>query len=287
LVVDVSNPLSPAISGICYFSYNARSVFVYGDYAYVTLEWDNGSMGGIIIIDVNDPSNPTVSGLYETLGAANDVVVSGSYAYVGWTECGWVGCNNRFEVIDISQSNNPVFEGRAWLSQGSSGKVYVSGNYAYLTYSNSSAGLYVIDISYSVNPFLAGEIVMPGLGEGVFKVGSYAYMGADYNGFQVIDVSQPSTPSSAGGYNIPGFPRSIFVSGNYAYETDWPYGLFIANISDPENPVIMGSYDMAGDARDVFVSGARRFCLRRLRLYSRRGLRPAGTGYLGSVKPGF
>jgi hypothetical protein len=72
-VVDVSNPLAPALgSGVPTPGY-AVDVVVSGSYAYVAI-YDRG----LQVVDVSDPLAPTPAGSVDTPGTAVGVAVSGT-----------------------------------------------------------------------------------------------------------------------------------------------------------------------------------------------------------------
>jgi hypothetical protein len=57
----------------------------------------------------------------------------------------------------------------------------------------------------------------PGLAEGVYVSGNYAYVADGGAGLRVIDVSNPANPREVGFFDTPGFAEDVYVSGNYAY----------------------------------------------------------------------
>ncbi|MBD3854846.1 MAG: hypothetical protein IFJ96_08670, partial [Acidobacteria bacterium] len=69
--------------------------------------------------------------------------------------------------------------------------VAVSGSYAYF---GSGTVLLVADVSNAAAPQVVGEVVLPGLIEGVAVSGSYAYVADGSSGLRVIDVSTPASP---------------------------------------------------------------------------------------------
>ncbi|MDH3975172.1 MAG: hypothetical protein OEV42_12900 [Deltaproteobacteria bacterium] len=175
---------------------------------------------------------------------------------------------------------------------GSTEKVHVSGNYAYVA--DGTAGIQIIDISDPANPELKGSYDT-GDASSIYVSGNYAYVG-DWNDtlLHIIDISDPEIPvrvSSTftygnvrdivviGNYaylaadalitfdvNNPGFPsiadmddtiwaEGIHASGNYLYIADY-YGLQIYSLSNPRNPSFKGKYDIEGEwPLAVHVSG--------------------------------
>ncbi|MDP8240375.1 MAG: choice-of-anchor D domain-containing protein, partial [Candidatus Hatepunaea meridiana] len=100
---------------------------------------------------------------------------------------------------------------------------------------------------------LLGHYDTPGIANGVFISGDYAYIADGENGLGIVDVSDPENPNEVGRCDTPDFAYSVTTSGNYAFVADNNAGLRIIDISDPENPNEIGYYDTPGEARAVEV----------------------------------
>jgi hypothetical protein len=158
----------------------AEKVYVLGNYAYVA---DSNKLR---VIDIIDPTKPReISAIDIT---AWDVYVSGKYAYVVG------GLLGGLTVIDVSDPTNlrevSSFY-RALPRPFWPKSVYVSGNYAYVTFTwdapDTRGGLLsVIDISDPTNLKEVNHTILL----------SNPYRGADYAG-------------------------DVYVSGNYAYVLGW------------------------------------------------------------------
>ena len=81
-IVDVSNPANPVEVGNYLTSGIAASVFVSGDYAYVGIVSDMGSIAGVEVIDVSDLSNLNIAGYYTVFDQGYDVFVTDNIVYV-------------------------------------------------------------------------------------------------------------------------------------------------------------------------------------------------------------
>ena len=248
----------------------ARSVFVQGDYAYVTADRDDG----LQVIDISDPNSPVgVGRLTDTaalaLNGAWSVFVQGNYAYVTTLH------DDGLQVIDISDPTNPTGVGQLTdggnLELNGTNGVFVQGNYAYVT-GFFDDGFQVIDISDPTNPTGVGQLTDGGNLElfgarSVFVQGNYAYVASSFDdGLQVIDISDPTNPTGVGqlsdnaNLELDG-AYSVFVQGNYAYvaaETD--DGFQVIDISDPTAPVGVGRLTDSGaleldGPNSVFVQG--------------------------------
>ncbi len=298
-IVSISDTTAPKhlssvlLQGVFFNLANAREVFVYGDYAYVTDE-----LNGLHIVDVRDKGNPSWKALFLTV--AVDVYVDGNYAYLACDAAG-------LKTIDISTNpESPTLVGE-FDTEGEANGIYVDGDYAYVA--DGSDGLQIINVSDRKNPNPASSYTTNITGaHSVYVAGNNAYV-ADYTiGLQKIDVSAPASPNLKATYrptdtsgvfvtkdgdtvyaymvddgpdqglriidfspvfstsnasmpDLKGFIKTtgeahaVYVSGNYAYIADGSEGLRIIDVSDPTNPVEKGFLDTSGDAKGVFVSG--------------------------------
>ena len=155
-----------------------------------------------------------------------------------------------FHVATADAQGCPELVGR-W-PYGPAQAVAISGDYAYF---GSGTVLQIVDVSDPMSPQFIGEVVLPGLVNGIEVSGGYAYVANIGDGLRVIDVSTPTTPVEVGYYDTPGHARNVAVSGSYAYVADYDYGLRVIDISTPSAPVEVGFVDTPGFATGVAVSG--------------------------------
>ncbi|MBI5183022.1 MAG: fibronectin type III domain-containing protein [Nitrospinae bacterium] len=265
-VIDISDPFNPSIIGSLDALGEVEALHVSGNYAYIINDWD------LEIIDISDPSSPIIIGSVDTPGHLHDVYVSGSYAYVteGYIWSWWEQEGNLL-VIDISIPSNPeIISSINISSYWEADRVYVSGNYAYVTVVGTDydgvylSYLHIIDISTPSTPALTGLIHLPEPDWSYYHLyvsGSYAYATLEA-GLWVIDISTPSSPIMRGFIGIGGWVHDLYGLGDYVYVTAWDSGLHIIDISSPfSGPATISfvytNYDPPyGDlAKYVYVSG--------------------------------
>ena len=252
-----------------------NSVFISGDYAYIT----SGLSNALEVVDISNPAYPLHKGSIShgtdgaMLFAPSSVFVSGNYAYVTSS------LGNALEIIDVSDPANPkhkntLYNGENGIQIAGALSVIVSGNYAYVVARRSQA-IEILDITDPINPIHAssksfGSLVGP---SSVFISGNYLYVtifiiGQVGGSLQILDISNPVQPVFVGGIDhgtdgaIINLPDSIFVSGNYAYITSVQgHSLEVVDISNPSLPIHAGKIiDGEGGAellspRQVYVSG--------------------------------
>ncbi len=216
--------------------YEARGVYVSGDYAYVTYfkrSYDEGpSKAWLWVINISDSISSTDERVVSKLriqGSANDVYTSGDYAYVASGGAGLL-------VIDISDPTDPFFVTKYDTPGGARG-VHVSGSYAYLA--DGKAGLLVIDISDPTEPELVNSYHTPGAANGIYVSDNYAYLASGSAGLQVIDVNIPTAPFLANSIDTPGIAYGVHASGNYVYLANGFAGLFVMDINNPVTNVVV------------------------------------------------
>jgi photosystem II stability/assembly factor-like uncharacterized protein len=105
-VADLSDRTQPTVIGELIEGWDARDVFVAGNYAYFAAE-EIGSFldeskpdGSLRVVDISDPEHPIEAGSFMLPRFASAVVASESYAFVGDVE-GWV------TMIDVTDPRMP------------------------------------------------------------------------------------------------------------------------------------------------------------------------------------
>ena len=92
-VYNLSNPAAPQQMGYISLPDHCTSLFVEGDYVYVTVAGLNG-FSGVKIIDVSNPMQPLEAGSFTTAGMPEEVYVANYKAYVA--------VNSALVVYDVS-----------------------------------------------------------------------------------------------------------------------------------------------------------------------------------------
>ncbi len=265
-IVDVSNPVGLFVAGSANDGTNLNnpnSVFVSGQYAYVTAYTGNR----LTVVDVSNPSSPAVVGsVYDAtnLYRARSVFVSGRYAYVA----AFLG--NRLTVVDVLNPASPTVVGSVYEATKTDSplSVFVSGRYAYLI-ARQGKRLTVVDVINPTSPTVVSSSTIPNTlvssSASIFVSGRYTYMVIDTilgHHFFVADVSNPLSPTVVASFrDIPNLNgvRSVFVSGRYAYVAAGGNNrLTVVDVSNPVSPQVVSSvYDATNlnNAASVFVSG--------------------------------
>ena len=135
----------------------------------------------------------------------------------------------------------------------------MSGNYAYVSDTNTAHELEVINVSNPAAPAIVGtynSTVMSGA-NAVAVVGTKVYLiGGTY--LQIIDVTNPAAPALLGAYNLGAgsTANEIAVNGSYAYvaTSNNATELMIVNISNPASPTLAGTFNLPGNTDALAIA---------------------------------
>jgi hypothetical protein len=250
------DPVNPPLLGTCTIplavDVSPRSLFVDGDYAYITHDANDGTdQPALVVVDVNDPGAPTLVTSFPGWVHPNDVVVVNGFAYVAdYAEGSGNGISHStwqqskgLVILDVSNPGRPV-QVSTFKTHGTIRGVRVFGNRAYAF--DDGEGLIVLDVSNPAAPVRLGNYHSPALLRKMHKEDDLLYAADAWNGFTILDVSNPqATPAVVGVYQTPpeGFDnRSVDVRDGVAYLSEGDTGFEAINVSDPSNPTFVGAF---------------------------------------------
>ncbi len=249
-IVDVTNPQNPTE---VYWHSGTESTWrdlkVYGDYAYVTTEAEDG----LLIIDLSPlPNNPITSttNFYDNTdpwnSAHNIWIDENGYAYIFGSDRG----NGGVIILDVfTDPMNPVEVGEFdnWYVHDG----YVRNDTMYLAHIYE--GFFsLVDISDKSNPVLLGTHQTPSSfahniwpsdnGQYVFTTDevSDAYLAA-YDILDPTNIQEVDRIQSSPGDQV--VPHNAHVDGDFLVTSYYADGVVIHDISDPENMVEVGRFD--------------------------------------------
>ena len=287
VILNKADPAEPKLLYTLNLNGSAKSIYVIGNYAYVSVEGI-----GIVIVDITYMTSPRIVKQPYIIGGKPDkIIVNGDQAYLSNNTYGF----SSYEIGVIINSKKVGESGTPVIVNG----VVKSGNYAYLA--AGERGLRVLDVTNPTNPadvaFLdtAGQaqaVAVSGdtayvadrnnglvvvditnkngelhllktlSGEDVRDVaiqGTYAYL-ADYDtGLSIVDITHPITATLVKTMDIPDglviHPQAVSVSGEYAYLSDGDQGFSVVNIFDKNIPTLIQQVSLSGgmDVRNVAV----------------------------------
>jgi hypothetical protein len=276
-IVDVSDPLSPQVTGVLPTPGEAKDLVVRDGFAFIA-----DGPTGLLIADISDPRQPVVAGSLDTPGSAEAIVLDGGFAFIA-------DASGGLQVIEVSDPSSPALAG-TFDTPDIAEEVAVSGNHAYVA--SGSSGLQVIDISDPSSPDLESSFPTGGYAKGIAIRGNTAYVGGLYDAlFKVIDISDPASLSERAElqYTWPNESWDVSIEGELAFIVDYFSGIFVVDIRDDESPQLVGEYRTASFlvgievSRDrVYTLGQERFGLATLDMAD-----PANPVFLGNSNPGL
>jgi hypothetical protein len=232
-----------------------KEVAVQGKYVYAVGSIPGSCHGGLQIFRLYSPASLVPLGTWASSWYAYTVSVSGQYCYVG--------SNNLFSVIDVSDPDDPQRVGWCDVAVGSAMTpcaLDVRGNIAAAL---GEDGLLLIDISDPSQPTHRGSYAFAQTFndlDDVVLLDDLAFISAGSE-VHIIDIGNPDSPSLLGSVSTVGSVQSqgLAVTDNYLFVATGSAGLQVIDIRDRDdigiNPVVIATYDSAGTASAVAVAG--------------------------------
>lgn len=263
-IVDISNPITPTLTG----SYTApgaiNSISVSGNTAFLATA---GNTAEMVVVNVTNKASPSLIINYDVGGLADmtSIFISGTLAYLGRVASATAG-ENEFYIINIANPASPSVSGSLNLT-ATVNSVHVNGNFAYLATSVTTAELTIVNVTTPAAPTQAGvyDAVGTSIATDVFAVGTTAYLTKANNTsgaeFFIINAATPATPTLVGTHEAGANVNGVYVSGTTAFlATAVTNSQFRAlNIATPASPTVASSLNQAGVANDITFNGTNVF----------------------------
>lgn len=243
-ILDVSDIKNPTLVASLDIGASVNSVFVQGDYAYITTDSNYREFEAI---NISDSAHPFVADYYDMPGNSNalDAMVDDSKAYVvqGY----------YLYSFDITDPTDIKYLDRISVDDQAR-ELYLSENYVYIATEDADKELQIMDVTNPANLSAAGQYDLPGSlkGTDVNVRGTRAFISTQNNGsgdeFFVIDISDPANPSLLGSYSVDETIYSFDIVGPYALVgTNFlNQELIVLDISYPETINEVSGFDLDG-----------------------------------------
>jgi prepilin-type N-terminal cleavage/methylation domain-containing protein len=150
VVVNVSNPASPALAGGLRLNTLDNEVYVSGNYAYVASSADTQELQ---VINISNPASPSLAASLNLATNNDALTISGynSFVIVGRQ-------NGEVDTIDVTTPTSPsvlgTYNAGANVNDISLGN---GGLYAFLATNNNASDLQILDITTLSSPTLLGS----------------------------------------------------------------------------------------------------------------------------------
>lgn len=143
-IVDVSNPQSPFVTGICYLDDNAPTYICHKDtFAYVS-----APLQGVAVINIKDVYNPTLETYCPLPGYSRGLDYRENYLYVANFD------TNIINIVDISDPTTPVLVDSFFTVREYPFELTIKDSFLYVAL--QIAGVEVFDISSPLAPNSVG-----------------------------------------------------------------------------------------------------------------------------------
>ena len=261
-VVDIREPMSPAIVGSVATLDHETALEVYGDKLYVTDASD-----GLTVVDISDPDAPVVESLIPcAYGSLSDLDISNGCAVVTDSVAG-------VHIVDLMEvARAPTIWTYVTGSDGIS--IDVQGGIAAVAQSSPYRVVFY-DVSDPASVRELSSVPAPVVPpppdgwdhafKGVVLSGSHAYLRYGYSLYfsavQVIDLADPEMPEVRGSVEYPGsLSYEIAAWGPYLYLSNYTSGVRVTDVPDASNPspapsfLTPGAYDVCPSDSLILVA---------------------------------
>ena len=186
---------------------------------------------------------------------------NGNFTYVGRAVSTTSGQNELY-VINTTTPTTPSVSGSLNLTAAVN-SVYVSGNYAYLATSVTTAEMTIVNVTTPATPTQAGIYDASGtsIGTDVFTIGTTVYLGKANNTsgaeFFIINAATPASPSLVGSYEMGANINGVYVTGTSAFLATALTNaqIRVLNITTPASPTVTSSLNLTNTSNDLVQVG--------------------------------
>ncbi|MCX6716845.1 MAG: prepilin-type N-terminal cleavage/methylation domain-containing protein [Candidatus Taylorbacteria bacterium] len=250
IIIDVTNPASPAVLRSLSLTGGLTNIFVLGNYAYISSDDD---VGELKIVDITNKTSPSLVGTYDATGNGNGngIYVVGNYVYLARTNS---GANPDFLIINVSNPVSPSLVGSLNTAQIEY-EVVVSGNYAYVASGDNNQELKIVNISTPSSPVLVGLYNLTGNTDSITIAmsGTTVLLGQGSILYALSTAASSTAPALLGSVSTIGTLNDIALNlgntGKYVFiaTSDNANEFKVIDITTPSTPTILGQRNITGN----------------------------------------
>ncbi|MGQ9702231.1 MAG: hypothetical protein ACUVQT_07230 [bacterium] len=273
IVLTISLQDSSNVRLIGWWPYStSNAVISNGNYTYL------GSGFGIYVLNTRNPYSPQLINRTTTKGAVNGLFKKDNYLF----------CANGMKGLSIFDITNPadqILIGELELD-GEAQDIFVKDSFAYIAFSGTNHGLWIINISEPSNPVFRGAYIYSHFWgcSGVEVRDSFAYLAA--NQLKILNVANPAMPQL-----IDSIPTLGFVATDVeirdtimCFSEHGPTNYMrIANIANATHPVILYNASFPQAISGLKISGTLCYISHIVNFYIYDITDPSHPYYLGGL----
>ncbi|MBI5207458.1 MAG: IPT/TIG domain-containing protein [Candidatus Firestonebacteria bacterium] len=245
-VIDISNPIAPAIVGRRDTPGIATGLALFHSWAYIA----DGEYG-IQVLDNSNPHIPSFIWSCDTPGYAYDVLIKNQYLYVADGKAGFsiYFMENPYNLIQIA----------TFKTIGAIYSIAIKDNYMYLASGDIGVlkgdGIVILDITTPEKPKLKSIYQTSGSANALQIVDNYLFAACGEGGLIILDLTKPGDPVYLGGISLKANLLNVFIDSKkeYAYVTSEKKGIYIFDIKFPENPYPVASFKLEDTVNDITI----------------------------------
>lgn len=213
LVIDVSNPVSPATITQVNLDGNADAVSIfYADNFIYTGRKESIGVNELAIINVNSPANPQIQSTWETSEDISDIFVSDQRAYLAIDNS-----NKTLTVLDVSNPSVPREAGFLNISGREGRSVFVQN--ASRVFLGTDSRFYILDAANPSQVLTRGSIDIGGSVNDIAVVGNFAFLATSNANkeFICLNISDPANIQQISSFNFPQQATGIDYENNLIF----------------------------------------------------------------------
>jgi hypothetical protein len=210
VILDISNPASPAFVGSYNGPWSEMSLAVSGGHAYIGSGSTEPYAGTFSVVDISNPANPflTDSLSFNWEVTAVEIGFEDAFAYIATYGGNYViSTSNPYDIQAMNTFDTPGYP----LDFQNYGLLYVA---------DGQAGLTTLSLNHSDSPQFLGNCDTPGNALAVGRSDRtypYTYVADNDSGLAIINIEDPSNPVLANAVHISGHTKKVKISNYDAF----------------------------------------------------------------------
>ncbi len=231
-IIDIGNPLSPAVVDTLDIIGEHQTLLPHGEYAYGVYYKE-----GLQVFRIDPPGTVEAVNTIYSLSSPSDVVVSGGVACIDDAYTG-------LKVADIANPEAARIVDAIPMNYIDC--MAIEDNFVYIGRNNELLTVSLENISECA---VVSDIELPGYGyaRAMAVQYGYAFISARYDEIQIVDIDPPETAGVVKLLGIETAADALAVHGEYLYTSSAYTGLSVIGFTPPDSFELVSSTPLSGD----------------------------------------